>query len=59
MSRRKRERREKVVVITGDQRPDIDARAIARVLIRLARGWAEAQQDTESSEPEDGRKDDS
>ena len=57
MARRKRARVEKVVIITGEQREDIDAAAIARVLIRLARSWAEQQQDTESAEPEDGRKD--
>ncbi len=55
MARRKRERREKVIVITGEQQPDIDARAIARVLIRLARQWADGQQndDTPSAAPSD------
>jgi hypothetical protein len=43
VARRKRERVEKIVIVTGTQRPDIDTGALARVLIRLARDWAEQQ----------------
>jgi hypothetical protein len=31
--------RDKHIIISGEQRPDIDPRDVARVLVRLARHW--------------------
>jgi len=31
--------RDKHIIIRGEQRPDIDPRDVARVLVRLARQW--------------------
>jgi len=31
--------REKEIILTGNQREDIDPHAVARVLVRLARQW--------------------
>lgn len=39
------------LIISGDMRTDIDAVAMARVVIMLARRWQEEQEVAESSTP--------
>jgi hypothetical protein len=47
--------RERKIILIGEQREDIDVKAIARVLIRLARHWQrEAEKATKPEPPKDG-----
>lgn len=41
--------RDKHIILTGEQREEIDPRAVARVLVRLARRWQ--QQATPAPKP--------
>lgn len=46
--------RPKQIILIGEQREDIDARAIAPVLIRLARHWQrEAEKKAKVEQPKD------
>jgi hypothetical protein len=46
--------RERKIILIGEQREDIDVRAIARVLIRLARHW---QREADKAAQAEQRKD--
>jgi hypothetical protein len=43
--------RERKITLIGEQRADVDAKAIARVLIRLARHWQAERQKATKAEP--------
>lgn len=48
--------RERKIILIGEQREDIDVRAIVRVLIRLARHWQrEAEAAAKQEPPKGGR----
>jgi hypothetical protein len=43
--------REKKIILIGEQRADVDAKAIARVLIRLARHWQSEREKATKAAP--------